>query len=139
MCRCLLNLFVRGVLPARVAEFRRFEPVLMLLPVLRGRVVAVLTIAALECDDFSHGRLLDDLGDSAGAHRVAALANGEPQSLLERYRRDQRNLYRYIVPRHHHLHSVRERRHPRHVRGPEVELRPVSFKEGRVPPTFFLR
>jgi hypothetical protein len=35
------------VLPARVAKFRRLEPVLMLLPVLGGRVVAVLTIAAL--------------------------------------------------------------------------------------------
>ena len=92
MC-CLLDLFVRGVLPARVAKFRRFEPVLMLLPVLRGRVVAVLTIAALECDDLSHGRLLDDLGDGAGAHSVAAFANREPQSLLQRHRRDQRNLH----------------------------------------------
>ncbi len=43
----LLDLFVRCVLPARIAKFRRLEPVLMLLPVLRGRVVAVLTIAAL--------------------------------------------------------------------------------------------
>jgi hypothetical protein len=42
-----LDLFVRGVLPARIAKFRRLEPVLMLLPVLRGRVVAILTIAAL--------------------------------------------------------------------------------------------
>jgi hypothetical protein len=43
----LFNFFVRRVFPARIAKFRRFEPVLMLLPVLRGRVVAVLTIAAL--------------------------------------------------------------------------------------------
>ena len=52
------------MLAARVAEFVRFQPVLMLLPVLGGRVVPVFTFGALQCDNFAHG-LLDDLGDGA--------------------------------------------------------------------------
>jgi hypothetical protein len=49
--------------PARVAELARFQTVRMLLPVLRRRIVPVLALAALQCDRFSHVRLLDDLGD----------------------------------------------------------------------------
>jgi hypothetical protein len=48
---------VRGVLPARVAEFLCFQPVGVLLPVLGGRVVPVFAIVALQRDDFSHGLL----------------------------------------------------------------------------------
>src|SRR4029077_5702325 len=33
----------------------------------------------------------------------------------------------------------RQRRHPGHVRGPKVELRPVPVEERRVPPPLFLR
>jgi hypothetical protein len=40
--------------PARIAELLRFEPVLVLFPVLRGCVVPVFAIAALQCDDFAH-------------------------------------------------------------------------------------
>jgi hypothetical protein len=40
--------------PARIAKFLGFEPVLMLFPVLGGRVVAVFAIVALQCDDLAH-------------------------------------------------------------------------------------
>ena len=43
----LLHFFVAGVFPARIAELLGLQPVVMLLPVLRGRVVPVLTIVAL--------------------------------------------------------------------------------------------
>jgi hypothetical protein len=50
----LLNLFVPGVLAARIAELPCFHAFGMLLLVLRRRVVAVLAIAALQRNDFSH-------------------------------------------------------------------------------------
>jgi hypothetical protein len=42
-----LHFFVRGMLPACVAELLRLEPVRMLFPVLGGGVVSVFAIAAL--------------------------------------------------------------------------------------------
>jgi hypothetical protein len=42
------------MLPARIAELRRFQPLGMLAAVLGRRVVAVLTIVALQRNDFSH-------------------------------------------------------------------------------------
>ena len=51
----LLNLFMPGVLSARIAELRSLQPLGMLAAVLRRRVIPVLTIVALQCDDFSHG------------------------------------------------------------------------------------
>jgi hypothetical protein len=50
----LLNFLVAGVLPACIAELRRFQPLGVLPAVLGRRVVPVLTIVALQCDDFSH-------------------------------------------------------------------------------------
>ena len=47
-----------GMLPARIAELRRFEPVLMLFPVLRGRIVPVFAIVALQRNDFAHQSIL---------------------------------------------------------------------------------
>jgi hypothetical protein len=84
----LLHFFVRRVFPARVAEFLRFEPVLVLFPVLGGCIVPVFAIVALQCDNFAHNRLLDDLRDGSGAHRVAAFPDREPQPLLQRHRRN---------------------------------------------------
>src|SRR6185503_48024 len=75
----------------------------------------------------------------ACAHRAAALTNGEAQSLLHRDWGDQLDLHRHVVARHHHLHPRRQTRHSRHVRGAEVELRPVARKERCVPSPFFLR
>src|SRR5437667_109299 len=52
---------------------------------------------------FSRGiALLQDLGDDAGAHRAAALADREAQLLLHRDRRDQLDRHLRVVPRHHH-------------------------------------
>src|SRR5208337_5291165 len=73
------------------------------------------------------------------AHRVSTFADGEAQPFLHGDGRDQRNLQVHVVPRHHHLCPRRQRRHPRHVRGPKVKLRPVPREERRVPPPFFLR
>ncbi len=61
------------------------------------------------------------------------------QTLLHRDRRDQLDLHRDVVARHHHLHSFRQIRHPGHVRRSEVELWTISGEERRVPPSLFLR
>ena len=58
----LLNFLMAGVLPARIAELRGLQPLGMLAAVLRRRVIPVLTIVALQCDDFSHGRCTGALG-----------------------------------------------------------------------------
>src|SRR5512140_3641978 len=103
---------------------------------------AVLETAALPIELLAFcfaNRLLDDLGDDAGAHGPAAFANREPQPLFHRNRRNQLHRQRHVVPRHHHLRPRRQRHVPRHVRRPEVKLRPVPRKERRVPPTLFLR
>jgi hypothetical protein len=42
------------VVPAGRAELLQLQPVLVLLLVLRRSVVAVLTITALQCNDFAH-------------------------------------------------------------------------------------
>src|SRR5207249_11144178 len=70
---------------------------------------------------------------------AAAVPDGEAQALLHGDRRDQLDRHLRVVPRHHHLHSLRQRRHPRHVRRPEVELRPVPREERRVTPPLLLR
>src|SRR6266571_75105 len=83
--------------------------------------------------------LFNHLGDGAGADGAPAFADREPQPLLHRDRRDQLDRQRHVVPRHHHLHSLRQRRHPGHVRRPKVKLRPVAREKRRMPPPFFLR
>jgi hypothetical protein len=50
----LLGLFVRRVLAARTAEFLGFHAFRMLLLVFRGGVIPVLTLTALQCNDFAH-------------------------------------------------------------------------------------
>src|SRR6476469_6742834 len=83
--------------------------------------------------------LLDDLGDRAGADGAAPLADGEADPLLHGDRRDQLDLEVHVVPRHHHLRSLRKRRDSRHVRRPEVELRTVTVEKRRVTTPLFLR
>src|SRR5690606_22692242 len=87
----------------------------------------------------SFASLLQDLGDDAGADGAAALADREAQLLLHGDRRDQLDRHLHVVARHHHLHSLRQRHRPRHVRRPEVELRPVAREERRVTTTLLLR
>src|SRR3974390_104741 len=62
--------------------------------------------------------LLDNLRYRARADRVPAFANREPHALLQ---------------------SRRQLHIPRHVRRPEVKLRPVPREKRRVPPALFLR
>src|SRR5713101_9984475 len=83
--------------------------------------------------------LLQDLGDHPSPYRAAALADREAQLLLHRDRRDQLDRHLRVVPRHHHLHPCRQLHRPRHVRRPEVKLRPIPLEKRRVPPPLFLR
>src|SRR5437868_10726765 len=82
---------------------------------------------------------LPQLGGPAGAHRAAAFADREPQLLLHRNRRDQLDRHLRVVPRHHHLHPRRQLHRPRHVRRPQVKLRPIPLEKRRVPPPLVLR
>src|SRR5512146_893537 len=87
----------------------------------------------------SRQRLFLDLRDDASAHRPPALADREAQPLFHRDRRDQLDRHLRVVSRHHHLHPRRQLHVPRHVRRPEVKLRPVPLEKRRVPPALFLR
>src|SRR5487761_1966010 len=82
---------------------------------------------------------LDDLGDDAGTHRAPAFPDREPQPLFHRDRRNQRHLHRNVVPRHHHLRPPRQHAAPRHVRRPEIKLRPIPVEVRRVPTPLLLR
>src|SRR5205809_4187576 len=88
---------------------------------------------------FSRGiasALLQDLGGTAGADGAAAFADRKPQLLLHRDRRDQLDRHLRVVPRHHHLHPRRQLHRPRHVRRPQVKLRPIPLEKRRMPPAF---
>src|SRR5712692_11491844 len=90
---------------------------------------------------FSRGiasALLQDLGGHAGADGAAAFADRKPQLLLHRDRRDQLDRHLRVVPRHHHLHAGGQLHRPRHVRRPQVKLRPIPLEERRMPPALLL-
>src|SRR5882672_6599975 len=72
------------------------------------------------------------------APTVATFPNGEPEPFVHRDRRDQLDRHLHVVPRHHHLHPFRQLHASRHVRRPEVELRPVPLEERRVSPALLL-
>src|ERR1019366_6885959 len=82
--------------------------------------------------------LLNDLGYGSRAHGAAAFAYREAQSLVHGHRGDQFHRQTHVVARHHHLRPLGQLRHSRHVRRAEIELRPVSLEERRVPPPLFL-
>src|SRR6266576_3401730 len=91
---------------------------------------------------FSRGiasALLQDLGGHAGADGAAAFADRKPQLLLHRNRRDQLDRHFRVVPRHHHFHAGGEFHRPRHVRRPQVKLRPIALEKRRVPAPLLLR
>src|SRR5437762_6527479 len=91
---------------------------------------------------FSRGidsALLQDLGGHAGADGAAAFADRKPQLLLHRDRRDQLDRHLRVVPRHHHLHPRRQLHRPRHIRRPQVKLRPIPIEKRRVPAPLLLR
>src|ERR687898_971963 len=121
------------------AENKRPRPLRRLDYGPRG-LVDDLVVVSLELDPYlrySH-RLLHYLGDDAGSHRTAPLADGEVQPLVHRDRADQLHVHHRVVTRHHHLHALFQTDLPRHVRRPEVELRPVVRKERRVPAALLL-
>src|SRR5512143_3426373 len=84
-------------------------------------------------------RLLFDLRHHTRADGPSPFADREAQPLFHRDRRDQLDRHLRVVPRHHHLHPRRQLHVPRHVRRPEVKLRPVPLEKRRVPPALFLR
>src|SRR5438874_12320165 len=71
--------------------------------------------------------------------RAPAFPDREPQLLLHRNRRDQLDRHLRVVPRHHHLHPRRELHRPRHIRRPQIKLRPIPLEKGRVPAPLILR
>src|SRR5665811_757323 len=150
----LPGLAVRPVRAAARAELLHLQALALRVAVLRGDVVALLALRASQrhlrprvtlrhrlfqpCSRSAYQaspgrpcrqRLLDDLGDPAGAHGAAALADGEAQALLHRDRLDQVHHHLGVVTRHHHLGATRQLHRPGHIRGPEVELRPIVVEE----------
>src|SRR5256885_14081348 len=93
----------------------------------------VLETAALPTELYPYPSL-DDFGDDAGSDGAAAFADRKPQLLLHRNRRDQLNLHRHIVPRHHHLGPRGKRHDPGHVGRPEIKLRTIVGEGRRGPP-----
>src|ERR1019366_4190345 len=81
--------------------------------------------------------LRDDLTDRTRAHGAAAFTNREAQALLHGHRRNQLDLQRYVVARHHHPGPGRQRRYAGHVGGAEVELRTIALEERGMTSTFF--
>src|SRR3990170_3313999 len=91
------------------------------------------------CPLIAHCFLFDYFADHAGPDRPAPFSHRKPQPILHRNRGNQVRLDRYIIPRHHHLHTLRQLRHSRHIRRPEIKLRPVPVEKRRVPPPLLLR
>src|ERR1700679_2994256 len=98
---------------------------------------AALPIELLPCN-LIISVLSNHLSDYACTDRLAALADGKPQSLLHRDRRYQLHHDLDAVPGHPHLRPLRQLHRSRHVRRAKVELRPVPLEERRVPPALFL-
>src|ERR671917_1193650 len=105
------------------------------------RLVYDLVVIGLELDPYlRYGhKLLQYLGDDAGANRPATLADGEVQTRLHSDGAYQLNLHHRVVPRHHHLHPLLKPYLPRHISRAEVELGTVLRKERRVPAPLLLR
>lgn len=82
--------------------------------------------------------LLDDLGDPAGAHGAATLADRETQTFVHGDGLDQLHRDVGVVTGHHHLGALRQCHHTGHVGGAEVELRTVVVEERRVPAALVL-
>ena len=114
----LPRLLVIRMLVAEPAEFFVFHPVGMQPLILHRIIVAAFAIAASQGNSFSwHNQsltttrlqnlLVQNLGDDAGAHGSAALADRKPKLFFHRDRRDQLHRNRHVVTRHHHLNTRR--------------------------------
>src|SRR5690606_11208344 len=71
-------------------------------------------------------------------HGTPTLTDRETKTLLHRDRLDQLHRQLNVIPRHHHLHTIRQRHHTRHISRTEVELRPIPREERRMPPPLLL-
>jgi hypothetical protein len=60
---CLLRLFVVRVLAAGIAELRELQTAGGRLLVLRRRVIPVLALGALQCNNFAHLSILTDFAE----------------------------------------------------------------------------
>src|SRR5213076_1174982 len=154
----LLRFLVRLVLIAPRAVFLPLRPFRVLAPVLGREIVPAFAHGAFHDDVFPrhlsfsvvrhplsvvhYGQrttddvLLQDFGCDSRADGAAAFADRKPQLLLHRDRRDQLDRHLRVVPRHHHLHPRRQLHRPRHIRRPQVKLRPIPLEEGGMPPAF---
>src|SRR4051812_43713840 len=72
--------------------------------------------------------LLLDLRHDAGADRAATLADGEAQARVHGDGLDQLHLHLDVVARHDHLRALGQVGDAGHIRGAEVELRPVPVE-----------
>src|SRR3954462_15623639 len=110
------------------------------------RIFVASGMCGLSCSNspysIEHGlnetKSLDNLGHDAGADGLAALANGEAHLFFESDGRDQLDLYRYVIARHHHLDALGQHHGTRHVGRADVELRAVVGEERRVTAALFL-
>src|SRR5262249_40810996 len=102
----------------------------------RSAAASPLPVAPLTRRRSAH--LLQNLGHDAGADGAAALADREAKAFFARDRRDELDVHIDVVAGHDHLRALWQRRHTRHVRRPEVELRPVAVEERRVAATLLL-
>src|SRR6059058_1396722 len=84
------------------------------------------------------GKLIENFADATRADGFSALANSETNGLLHRDRRDQFDFNRDVITRHDHFHAFGQLDRTGHVRGAEIELRPVIGEERRVPAAFLL-
>src|SRR5215216_1558614 len=145
------------MLPAPRAILPQLDAVRRVAPVLTAVVVPALTLLTCQRYQLSHKilqitgvrrttppplrkvALLDYLCYDASPYGPAPLADGEVQPLVHGDRRDQLHVHHRVVPRHHHLYPLLQPYLPRHVRRPEVELRPVVGEKRRVAPPLLLR
>src|SRR3546814_15236735 len=88
--------------------------------------------------DVCSSDLRNDLRNDAGTDGAAAFADRETQAFVHGDRRDQLDVHRHVVTRHHHLDTLRQLHHTGHVGGAEVELRAVVGEERRMTATLFL-
>src|SRR5881394_3932296 len=156
---------MRLLLVAARAELLPLRPFGVLSSVFGREVVPTLTDGALHDDVLSHLKtsleswtvgmlegvsfqpsnlptfsvLFQNLRDHTGTYRPPTLTDREAQLLFHRDRRDQLDRHLRVVARHHHLDPGRQLDIARHVRRPEVELRPVALEERGMPPALFFR
>ena len=71
-------------------------------------------------------RLLEDLGDDPGAHRLASLSQGEAQAVGHGHGVDELDVQGGVLAGRHHLHALLQVARAGHVGGTEEKLRPAG-------------